>query len=37
MWGSNKNMKDMTRYFVVRVVQDELEKDIATHIPIMMV
>ena len=30
-------MKDMTRYFVVRVAQDELERDIATHIPIMMV
>jgi hypothetical protein len=37
MWGSNKNMKDLTRYFVVRVAQNDLDKDIASHIPIMMV
>jgi hypothetical protein len=29
MWLSNTIMRDMTRYFVVRVAQDELDKDIA--------
>ena len=35
MWLSYNNMKEMTRYFVVRVAQEELENDIKSHKPLM--